>query len=1418
MAWKASDFSDTTGWKPEDFSDEYGNKPTSKVKPNKNALPYKAALKPKETAKSKETTKPNKLPATPFSSAPPRPTALKETNETVKPLPSNGSIMSEDTFFKNLSPQAKLSYTKNKLINNLKNTALNFGYGVAKNVAAPLDPLLDALTVTREEKAIANKETPEQIETAKRMDFLDAQNEERKFKKIPNQSWTRDDMTGFEKGTETAGGVAGEVFKNIYGYAAATPLSGAIPLVKKINNPFVRAIVADQIADNLVQTPGKIVSGIANKENPLDVVKDISIQNAVDLGMNVVTGGAIEGIDKLKEFKAVKKVDAKMQKYVDDGIFGAAKNTAKEAPKTLPINQSILKPIQEQPSVKPTTLNKSLNLKNKALETAYKRLEDGIKKAQDYYGTNELRVGEIEKFKADTGIDLNTLANDYAIQSSKTKQQVFNEIASKSKYKRISGLGNKNTYKTLETVAKQGERKPTLSIDKQTYEVNSLVNNSKLKPVSNSLVNNQKIKPISTPAKYNSGIETKIKTAKDNESVGTLGDYLQGENVRELYNDVLDTPIKVTDKKNIVNGALAESNGKPLIIVNKNAENIEDTILEEASHAMREAKGRTNLSLDGATQAKAGQYETLPFEKSASKMVEHAKMLDNIPGESGQFKKLKLEQSVKNSDQFSKEVKNKVGGDYQVKGNDQLVKDAEKLIKSDLEYAKQMAKSEKVNSDMSNEVARQLIHKAQKEGKWDEVIEIIEATSKKAMESGRAVQALSLWGRMTPEGMLKYAQSVIDRANGKLAKANPKEFEKIRSEFKKKGEDIKYYSLNPRQSKMAKVIQLTSSDAKHINDQMVKINQMADGRPKEVEIAKTLDYIAAKIPPSLLQQVSTFQTMAQLLNAKTALRNTLGNFGFQVLENLSDTLGTGMDKFVGAFTKERTKFLPSLKTQALGMKKGFSLGLEDALKGIDTSGISTQMDLPSRTFRTGFFGGLEKVMNIELRATDRAFYQSAFDQSLRNQIKAKKISFDKVTNEMIEQAHLDGLYKTFQDKNVLSTVFSKIKNGLNAGKEFGFGDLVMKYPKTPANLLMRGIDYSPLGIAKETFNLAKNGFNQKRFVESLSRAAVGTGLLGSGVLLYNLGILQGKKASDKEAYALMEETGAKQYTVNLSALKRFTMSGMNSDYAKRQDGDMMVNYDWIQPAALPITAGTNIAQQKSDKKNVTAGDLLGATIYSLSAGVDTLAEQPLVQNFAKLFRGYDIKESGANVLKDIPASFVPTFVNQVRQMVDNTSRDSYEDGAYGFKEALNRVMYKMPGLSNKLPERVTTTGNTKQTYQDNSNNAFNVFLNPAFVTKYKSSEGMQTILNLYEETGETKQFPRQVSKTMTINGEKYTLSKDEVNALQKEIGKNVMEQVNKMPRNAPNEVLIDRIVNILDIEGKRAKGKFKSNLHQSNTK
>lgn len=289
------------------------------------------AAKPKETAKTKETAKP------------------------VKPLPSNGSIMSTDTFYKNLSPIGKLEYNVKNKLNEGKNALLNIAYGAGDQLSKPLEPLLDALTVTREEKAIANKETPEQIEAAKRLDLLSEQNEERKFKKIPNQSWTREDMTADDKVSETAGRVGGELFKALYTYGAAAPISKALPLVNKINNPFVRAVVTDQIADNIVQTPGKIVSGIANKENPGTVIKDIAKQNAVDAVTNLAVGGASEGIKAIKqakdESKALKNIDLKMKQYTDQkGLFPSSNVN-------IPTNN--IEPVKGVKSVKPTIDNSS---------------------------------------------------------------------------------------------------------------------------------------------------------------------------------------------------------------------------------------------------------------------------------------------------------------------------------------------------------------------------------------------------------------------------------------------------------------------------------------------------------------------------------------------------------------------------------------------------------------------------------------------------------------------------------------------------------------------------------------------------------------------------------------------------------------------------------------------------------------------------------------------------------------------------------------------------------------------------------------------------------------------------------------------------------------------------------------------------
>lgn len=1406
------------------------------------------------------------------------------------PLPkTESSITSPEAFRESLPFASKLEYDVKKGLGTAEEIGRSFALGIGSTGLKPFTPIADIIIPTNETLAKRRGASAEEIETARQIDEMQKINAERGWMD-KGQSWTPADKKQHEKVAETAGNIAGEIFKTVFTYGAAGGLSTAVPYLNKISNPFLRKLVTDQLIDNIVQTPGTIIQGIKDKKGVGETSKDLLTQNLIDAGLNLTMGGAEEGFKALKNTKSYqlkdilkfeKGLEKQYSKYLPQentknmlknllnsssanmisDLFNSVKNKNKLKDIDNSYNELSAKgilPGQSKPGIPmpaPKIQTPKTQVSKETIQEQFKKLQekpnpstgntllDSIRNKYDIGPSTGNSL--LDSVRRNAGIKtgditpninipkpdnkLNALEETY--KQRKAQIQMNKGLNDQEKAKRLKALGMQHSadkraliqgdsLSKVEGGLTDKELKSKLQKEASNYIGKKVTVDGKEGVIAGNPYGKVKVqfddgtvktvtKDAITPVKFDKAIENNIKIAKPNQTVGTLGDYIQGEQTRELYKNVLDTPIKVTGDNKIVNGAFAEINGKPTILINKNTANIEDTIIEEASHALRNAKGRTNLGLNGLDELRHGQYSTLPYEKSADKLVSHVKTLDNIEGQSGQFKNLKLIESVKKSDQFDKQIKDKIKGDYQVKGNDQLVRDADALIRTDFQRAVDLAKRPDINTDMSNEVSRQLIQKYQKEGKWSEAIELVELTSKKAMKAGQSVQAFSLWSKMTPEGMTKYAQSLIDKANAKFAKMNPRQYKKIVNEYAKQGIDIKYFSLNPRQSKMSKIIQLTKDDAKYINNAMTKIGTMAEGRARDIEVAKVLDYIGAKIPPSVLQKISTLQTMAQLLNAKTTIRNVLGNAGFQVMELVSDSIGTPIDMLISTSTKQRTKFMPDIKVQAGGLKKGWNLGFEDAVKGIDTSGVRSQLDLPNRTFRNGFFGALEKAMNISLRAPDRAFYQAAYDQSIQNQMKAKGLKdINKITGDMIEQAHLDGLYKTFQDKNFMSEAFSKLKRTLNGGKEWGFGDLILKYPKTPANLLMRGIDYSPLGIVKEAFNLTKNGFEQKRFVESLSRSIVGTGILGTGALLYNAGIIQGKATKDKEANELLREAGTGQYTFNISAFKRFMMSGMNPEHAKPKQGDVLANYDWMQPLALPFTAGANIAEQKKNKK-VSVGDALGAIVYSLEAGVDTLGEQPLVQNATKLLKGYgSISESFSGVFKDAPASFVPTFVNQVKQIVDNKSRDTRNNEAFGAKEALNKVIYKIPGMSQFLPERVTTTGKTRETYQDGSNNIFNVMLNPAFITKYNVSPAMEEILKLYRETGDTTVFPREAKNKMTFNNQTIELTKEEQNELQRMMGTDVMKRIDLLVSSSSwdgynNQTKINKINKILDSVGDR---------------
>jgi hypothetical protein len=122
------------------------------------------------------------------------------------------------------------------------------------------------------------------------------------------------------------------------------------------------------------------------------------------------------------------------------------------------------------------------------------------------------------------------------------------------------------------------------------------------------------------------------------EVVGFLSTFLKNHELRDLYKEVLETPImalnKPVQKGQVIenqelkfHGGFGSFRGRPMIFVNPyiDATEIVPTLFEEGAHALRRAKGRplhkTDLTSEGFSEK---AYRTDPEEISAKKLVEYA--------------------------------------------------------------------------------------------------------------------------------------------------------------------------------------------------------------------------------------------------------------------------------------------------------------------------------------------------------------------------------------------------------------------------------------------------------------------------------------------------------------------------------------------------------------------------------------------------------------------------------------------------------------------------------------------------------------------------------------------------------------------------------------------------------------------------
>jgi hypothetical protein len=676
-------------------------------------------------------------------------------------------------------------------------------------------------------------------------------------------------------------------------------------------------------------------------------------------------------------------------------------------------------------------------------------------------------------------------------------------------------------------------------------------------------------------------------------------------------------------------------------------------------------------------------------------------------------------------------------GFYNVRNTKDLIIKSRNLTQDFPQIAERIFHSQ--NDDVAIAIGEELIKKFSNAGDSQKAVQLIEELTKKGTGLGRGVQIFSAFSKLSPQDVGHFAQRQIDIAN----------------------------HLNPKLN-----LKMTETQYNAFYNAAKELQKLPEGYDKRFKTAMLVRDVMELIPSSTLKKIDTLQTMAQLLNPKTIIRNLGGNTGFGVLENVSQTVGAPTDKFISLFSGKRTVALPRPITQVKGLVGGLIKGGKEAVHGLNL-GPQTQYDLPQvRVFKSKILNGLQRTMGLVLQAPDRAAYTAAFDDTVKGLMKANKLT--EATPEILDLANYNALYRTFQDDSVVARVFMKLKSSLNIGKEFGAGSLIIKYPKTPGNIIARGFDYTPTGFINTLFQVGKplfgKPFNQQKFVMSFSRALVGsTGLVGMGYSLHKLGIITGSPSKDKDVNAFQQSTGSGAYKINVSALKRFIMTGFNKDAAKLREGDTLISYDWAQPMAIPISLGAKLSEQNKGINLSNLGEYADIVASSIEQGVSTLQEQPLVTGIRRLFgSGGGIWEGLKSTAESAPASFIPTLMKQITQYFDNQVRETYDPNT--LKESLNLAKAKIPFLAQTLPVRPDIFGKDKEIYQNGSNSIFNVFLNPAFVSKLEETPESKMVLDIYNQSGLTTQMPRVVNRSITLNGETRDLSTDEYIKLQKYTG------------------------------------------------
>lgn len=633
-----------------------------------------------------------------------------------------------------------------------------------------------------------------------------------------------------------------------------------------------------------------------------------------------------------------------------------------------------------------------------------------------------------------------------------------------------------------------------------------------------------------------------------------------------------------------------------------------------------------------------------------------------------------------------------------------------------------------------------LYNNAVNSGDYATAMDIASLMVKNSTNTAQSLQAMRILNKLSPECRLYLAAKSIENIE-----------EDLNERYKDNKADIHVDKI--------------------LYDEYAKALRQGDEDGIKTAWANIEQSVAQQIDATWYEKLNNFRYLAMLGNPRTHVRNIVGNAFFVPVRAVKNTIAYGLENIADAKINggiERSKAILNPNNAADAALVKYAMSDYEAVQEVILSGgkyVDTfqGIDKHRTIYKTKILEAARKGNSAALDAEDAWFCKPAYANALAkwykaNGISAEQLNTGNVPEETIIKAQTIAIKEaqkaTYRDTNWFSAQVSrlgKVDNKVAAVLIEG----VLPFKKTPANILARAVEYSPVGLVKSLALDTKkvkayvngdveNGMSPAQFIDDVSAGLTGSALMGLGILLASWGVLSGGDDDDEKQNYFDDLSGKQNYALSI--------------------GGLSITLDWLAPESMPLFVGVELFNSLSSK-NEDKGFLqnLMSSVMSLST---PMFEMSMLQSVNDLFDNLAYIKQGQGTFKIVSSmaanyisQYFPTLFGQTERSFEETQRETtYIDRN---SKVGSEIQYMWGKIANKIPfydfsqiPYIDAWGRTEET-----GNLFermlNNFINPAYVKKERPTEIDGELERLYD-LGETSVYPGRAKTNTKINGEYLT--------------------------------------------------------------